>query len=65
MQAHKGSVTMAGALSATANQVTWFFSPAKDTQSMIDLSEILFNQHANVARIFGSSTLRVGSVRGG
>ncbi len=52
MQAHKGSVTMAGALSATANQVTWFFSPAKDTQSMIDLIELLFNQHANVARIF-------------
>jgi transposase len=52
MQAHKGSITMAGALSATANQVTWFFSPAKDTQSMIDLIEILFNQHPNAARIF-------------
>jgi transposase len=52
MQAHKGSITMAGALSATANQVTWFFSPAKDTQSMIDLIEILFNQHPDAARIF-------------
>jgi transposase len=51
-QAHKGSITMAGALSATANQVTWFFSPAKDTQSMIDLIEILFNQHPNAPRIF-------------
>jgi len=52
LQANKGSITMAGALSATSNQVTWLFSPAKDTQSMIDLIEILFNQHFNVARIF-------------
>jgi transposase len=52
LQANKGSITMAGALSATANQVTWLFSPAKDTQSMIDLIEILFNQHYTVARIF-------------
>jgi transposase len=52
LQAHKGSITMAGALSATANQVTWLFSPAKDTQSMIDLIELLFNQHSTVARIF-------------
>jgi transposase len=52
LQAHRGSITMAGALSATANQVTWLFSPAKDTQSMIDLIEILFNQHPAVARIF-------------
>jgi len=52
LQANKGSITMAGALSATANQVTWLFSPAKDTQSMIDLIEILFNQHSTVTRIF-------------
>ena len=52
LQANKGSITMAGALSATSNQITWLFSPAKDTQSMIDLIEILFNQHFTVARIF-------------
>lgn len=52
LQANKGSITMAGALSATANQVTWLFSPAKDTQSMIDLIEILFNQHFTATRIF-------------
>jgi len=51
-QVHKGSITMAGALSATANQVTWLYNPAKDTQSMIDLIEILFNQHPTVAQIF-------------
>jgi transposase len=50
VQAHKGSITMAGALNATANQVTWLFSPAKDTQSMIDLIEILFNQDSYVKR---------------
>lgn len=50
-QAHKGSITMAGALSATANQVSWLFSLTKNTQSMIDLIEILFNQHSTVARI--------------
>lgn len=52
MQASKGSITMAGALSATANQVTWLFSPAKDTQSMIDLIEVLFNQHLMATSIF-------------
>jgi transposase len=52
MQVPKGSISMAGALSATANQVTWLFSPAKDTQSMIDLIEILFNQHPTATRIF-------------
>ena len=52
LQARKGSITMAGALSATENQVVWLFSPAKNTQSMIDVIEILFNQHSSVARIF-------------
>ena len=51
-QNHKGSIIMAGALSATTNQVTWLYSPRKDTQSMIDLIEILFNKHAEASRIF-------------
>jgi transposase len=52
VQAHKGSITMAGALCATTNQVTWLYSQAKDTQSMIDLVEILFNQHFTATRIY-------------
>ncbi len=52
VQAGKGSITMAGALSATANQVTWFYCPAKDTLAMINLLEVLFNQHPGAARIF-------------
>jgi transposase len=48
----KGSVTMSGALSATTNQVSWLYSSAKDTQAMIDLIEILFNQHPFTSRIY-------------
>jgi hypothetical protein len=44
-QAEKGSLSMAGALSATTNQVTWMYIKAKDSSSMIDLIEILFNQY--------------------
>ncbi len=44
-QPGKGSVIMSGALSTTTNQVSWLYSGAKDTQAMIDLVEILFNQY--------------------
>jgi len=43
---------MSGALSATTNQVSWLYSGAKDTQAMIDLVEILFNQYPFTSRIF-------------
>jgi len=52
VQPHRGSITLAGALSATANQVSWFFSDAKDTSSMIDLIEVLFNQHNDQSRLY-------------
>jgi len=51
-QPNKGSVTMSGALNATTNQVSWIYSSAKDTQAMIDLIEILFNQHPLTSRIY-------------
>lgn len=51
-QAHKGSVIMSGALNATTNQVSWLYSTAKDTQAMIHLIEILFNQHPFTSRIY-------------
>jgi len=51
-QPNKGSVTMSGALNATTNQVSWLYSSAKDTQAMIDLIEILFNQHPFTSRIY-------------
>ncbi len=51
-QAHKGSICLSGALSATTNQVTWIYGNSKDTLSMIDLIEILFNQYHDARRIF-------------
>ena len=51
-QKSKGTVTLAGALSATTNQVTWFFEPSKDTRSMINLIEVLHNQHHTASRLY-------------
>lgn len=51
-QTSRGSVTLFGALSATTNQVTWFFGRSKDTQAMIYLAEILFNQHHDRTRLY-------------
>ena len=51
-QTSNGSVTLVGALSATTNQVTWFYGSAKDTEAMIDLAEILFNQYYDKSRLY-------------
>lgn len=51
-QPYKGSVTLAGALSATTNQTTWIFVDSKDSSAMIDLIEVLFNRHHNVTRLY-------------
>jgi len=51
-QTCKGSISLVGALSATANQVTWFYCPSKDSAAMIDLAEILFNQYNHMRRIY-------------
>jgi hypothetical protein len=48
----KGSITIYGALSATTNQMTWFYRHTKDTAGMIDLVEILFNQYHEKSRIY-------------
>lgn len=47
-----GSVTLFGTLSATTNQVAWFYGTAKDTLAMIDLAEILFNQYYDKSRLY-------------
>ena len=52
VQSHKGAITMSAALNATKNQITWLYSQAKDTQAMIDLIEILFNQYHDAKRIY-------------
>jgi transposase len=52
IQHSKGSITLYGALSATTNQVTWFYGETKDSTAMIDLVEILFNQYHDKSRIY-------------
>jgi len=49
---HRGSITMAGALSATTNQVTWIYRTSKDSGVIIDLIEILFNQHREAMNLY-------------
>lgn len=51
-QVHSGVITMAGALSATTNQITWIYIRSKDTSAMIELAEILFNQHAGAPKVY-------------
>lgn len=51
-QSPKGSIILAGALSATTNQMTWCFVQSKDSRAMIDLIEILFNQHRDKTRLY-------------
>ncbi len=51
-QQHRGSITMAGALCATTNQVRWLFSRSKDSSAMIDLIEILFNQYHTATQLY-------------
>ena len=51
-QQSRGTITMAGALNAVTNQVTWVYGSSKDTTAMIDILELLFNQHINATRIY-------------
>jgi len=51
-QVGKGSVSLAGALSATTNQVTWKYIRSKDSRSMISLVEILYNQYYSKKKLY-------------
>jgi len=51
-QRSRGSITLCGALSATTNQMTWFYGGTKDTSLMIDMVEMLFNQHNDKSRLY-------------
>lgn len=51
-QTPRGSIILAGALSATTNQMTWCFGQSKDTKAMIDLIEILFCEHRDKTRLY-------------
>jgi len=51
-QVGRGSVSLAGALSATTNQVTWMYIRSKDSESMISLVEILYNQYYSKKKLY-------------
>jgi transposase len=51
-QTSKGTATLVAALSATTNQMTWTFVKSKDTRAMIDLLEILYNQHHAHSKLY-------------
>lgn len=51
-QEWRGVITMAGALNAVTNQMTWEYGRTKDTSAMIELMEILFNQHSSASKIY-------------
>jgi transposase len=51
-QVGKGSVSLAGALSATTNQVTWKYIRSKDSKAMISLVEILYNQYYSKKKLY-------------
>ena len=52
LQTPTDSIVLAGALSATTNQVTWCFVSSKDTSAMIDIIELLFNQYQDKTRLY-------------
>jgi len=51
-QKSRGVINMAGALNAVTNQVTWIYGGSKDTTAMVDLIELLFNQHTHSTKIY-------------
>ena len=57
-QEYRGVITLAGGLNAITNQVTWVYGRSKDTSAMIDLIEILFNQHRCASKLYTSGYTR-------
>jgi transposase len=52
LQKSRGVIHLAGALNAVTNQVTWVYGSSKDTAAMVDLIELLFNQHTHSTKIY-------------
>lgn len=51
-QVPRGTVSLVAALSATTNQTTWMFVTSKDTRSIMDLLEILYNQYHGASKLY-------------
>jgi hypothetical protein len=51
-QTSRGTVALVAALSATTNQLTWTFVTSKDSRSMMNLLEILYNQYHAQSKLY-------------
>ena len=51
-QASRGTVSLVAALSATTDQTTWMFVASKDTRSIMDVLEILYNQYHAASKLY-------------
>jgi transposase len=51
-QKSKGSLIVTAALELSTNQVTHFFSPAKNTEEMVKLLDALLTNHADCERLY-------------
>ena len=51
-QVSRGNVSLIAAISATTNQVTWCFLETKDSDAMIDMIEILYNQYYSKTKLY-------------
>jgi transposase len=51
-QRSKGSLILTAALELSTNQVSYFYSTAKNTSEMIRMMDVLLNQHANHRKLY-------------
>ena len=51
-QTSRGTVALVAALSPTTNQLSWTFVTSKDTRSMMNMLEILYNQYHALSKLY-------------
>lgn len=51
-QVSRGNVSLVAALSATTNHVTWHFVVSKDSNAMMDILEVLYNQYHTKMKLY-------------
>jgi len=51
-QVSRGNVSLIAAISATTNQLTWGFLESKDSHAMMDMIEVLYNQHYTKTKLY-------------
>ena len=48
----KGSIIFSAALSAKSNQISWMFNKSKNSEAMIKLIEMIYNQYNKLSKIY-------------